>query len=295
MINFQLRRVQQWVDEERSEVVERALAEFRKLAPKSEEVEPEFVETVEGIWREWLIYEYRDKPISPPLIVEYAMLHRHELTDTELHELMAICKTNFYEQLEITGPREKGEWIEMYGMTTGRKYRVYDVALSKNAPKFGTTWGRLAKINRRWNLVGTDTIVLPLTTTARMKAMMRKELKREKISCTTVLEMLTKHEPAKVITKKEIKNKRKTLEKQYQKLQLKSKILGSFEDLIARVWSEKRSVPFGDWLQDSTKDLQIPDRVLIQNLSFFQDVWNYFPHKVLGGKAPIEVFPDISN
>ena len=193
MINFRLRRVQQWVDEERSEVVERALTEFRKLAPRQEDVETHFLETLEGIWREWLIYEYRDKPISPPLIVEYAMLHRHELTEVELHELTAICPTNFYEQLEITGSRVVGEWIEMYGMTTGKKYKVYDVALSKNAPKFGTTWGRLAKINRRWNLVGSDTVVVPFTTTKRMKTIMRRELKKEKLSCVVVLGMLKKH------------------------------------------------------------------------------------------------------
>lgn len=283
------------MDRERAGVVVKALQEFRKLAPKRETVETEFLGTLEGIWREWLVYEYREKPTSPSLIVEYAMLHRHELTDVELRELTAICQTNFYEQLEITGPRKVSEWIEMYGITSGRAYKVYDVALSKSAPKCGTTWGRLAKINRRWNLVGADTVVLPLTTTARMKAMMRKELRKEKLSCTVVLEMLTKHETAKTVTKKEIKNKRKVLGKQYHKLQQQFPQIGGFDNLVARVWGEKREVPFGDWLQDTTKVLLIPDKVLIQNLSFFQEVWNYFPHQITGDKAPVEILPDSSS
>lgn len=72
MINFRLGRVQRWVDAERPEMVERAMAEFRKLAPKKEEVEPDFLVTLEGILREGV----KKEGISCTVVLD--MLKKHK-------------------------------------------------------------------------------------------------------------------------------------------------------------------------------------------------------------------------
>jgi len=39
----------------------------------------------------------------------------------------------------------------------------------------------------------------------------------------------------------------------------------------------------------------MPERVIFKHYQLFGDIWNYFPHKRLKGKSPVELFRDKHN
>lgn len=49
---------------------------------------------------------------------------------------------------------------------------------------------------------------------------------------------------------------------------------------------------FADFYKDLTS-IGITEKMIVENTKFFQDFWNYFPHKILGGKCPAEKYKDV--
>ena len=119
---------------------------------------------VQSIFNEWLIFEFK-LPNGMNIATEYCLRNPDQLPKDQLKELEQIIKTQFYEMLEI----EKvlpGEWVEAYGLYSGRTYRIFDHLLSLSAAKEGKGCfpGRLAKLEGCWILVGADTFFLPQKT-----------------------------------------------------------------------------------------------------------------------------------
>ena len=90
-----------------------------------------------------------------------------------------------------------------------------------------------------------------------------------------------------IVTKKEIKNKRKKLQKNYEKLKEKYGISTSFDKLKDFLFNENYSSHFADFYTD-IEVIGIKRDMVIENTQFFQDFWNYFPHKKLDGKCPAD-------
>jgi len=49
-----------------------------------------------------------------------------------------------------------------------------------------------------------------------------------------------------------------------------------------------------DFYTDLIK-MGMPERVIFKHYQLFGDIWNYFPHKRLKGKSPVELFRDKHN
>lgn len=45
---------------------------------------------------------------------------------------------------------------------------------------------------------------------------------------------------------------------------------------------------FNEWLAEDIIAIGVPEHMIADNLSFFQNLWNFFPHKKLNGACPAE-------
>jgi hypothetical protein len=77
----------------------------------------------------------------------------------------------------------------------------------------------------------------------------------------------------------------------YNNLQKKYSFSIPFDSVIAMIYEENRSSP-GDVMEALIKK-GIPEEALFVDSQLFQDMWNFFPHKVLNNKSPIESFQEM--
>ena len=167
-------------------------------------------EQVMALFSEWLIFEYRNNK-NQRLIDLYYLKDPDSLPENQSKELKQIIETERYDFLEIDEIK-KGEHFTAYGIYSGKEYKIYDKMGSSSLPEIGTLPGRIAKINKKWHLVGTDTFVIPMTYTNRAKKMLKLKDSQEKISCKQILEYYLPKDIEKTkFSAKEIKNKRKKL------------------------------------------------------------------------------------
>lgn len=170
---------------------------------------------------------------------------------------------------------------------------------SLSVPSKGSFWGRLAKVNNRWYLVGSNPLFFPITYTPRAKKMFSKQNKDQRLSAKDVLSFLLPDESRKneeidmsQLTPKAIKNKRKKIEKKFNKLMKKHDLKIAFKQMIEFVYQENYKTNHADFYKDIAK-LGIPEEIIIKNIQLFGDIWNYFPHKTLDGKSPAEKYREI--
>ena len=110
-----------------------------------------------------------------------------------------------------------GSYMLLEDIFTGDKYKVYDRLGSSNIAGEGMLMARIAKIEKKWYLIGANPVHLPLTYTPRMKRMLRRENKDGfRPSVKDAAAMLIKQEisPTKLprpVSKEEIRRKRKKL------------------------------------------------------------------------------------
>lgn len=90
-----------------------------------------------------------------------------------------------------------------------------------------------------------------------------------------------------LLTRDAIGTKRMDVEKRFGVLTRKYKVTLSFSTLVNFVYNESYEDHFADFYKDITA-IGIPERMIVDNLSFFQDLWNFFPHKKLGGVCPAQ-------
>lgn len=65
----------------------------------------------------------------------------------------------------------------------------------------------------------------------------------------------------------------------------------AFKTITDFVYEENYQPHFADYLTDLIK-LGIPELMCIEHIDYFQEIWNYFPHKSLGGKCPHELYQE---
>ena len=65
-----------------------------------------------------------------------------------------------------------------------------------------------------------------------------------------------------------------------------------FDRVAEFIYRENYQTNFADKFKDLMK-LGIPEKTMVEQIKFFQDVWNFFPHKKLKGKCPAEKVAEI--
>jgi len=250
---------------------------------------------ISGLFNEWLIYDYK-LPNKTTFAKEYFLKNPDNLGKSLLNELEQILKTQFYDLLEITEIKP-GQWLKVYSFKKGKNFKIWDKLGSMSARRKSTITGRLAKINNRWNLVGSDGIQLPFYSTQRHKKFMHQAEGGFQFTPKDTLKLLIKKESSdqslqqKIYTKKNIKNKRKKLKKKFEKLTKKYNFQLPFQKVVDFIYNENYQSNHADMGKDLIK-LGIPKKALLNSTKLFQDIWNFFPHKTLKGKCPQEMFQE---
>lgn len=292
MLKIKLGKIIDYVYEDEN-LIRKAMAEFFGKA----EIYPEMenFEQVQGLFNEWLIFEF--KVDSATIAAEYYLKNPDSLSNKYLDELKQILETQFFDILEVAEIK-RGEWIKVYPLSKGKTYKVYDIMASSTIPPKGSFWGRLAKVDNRWYLVGSNPLFLPLTYTPRMKKMLFQESKRKSMFAKDVLGFLLPAEDKNVswqtplsLTLKQLKNKRKKIEKEFAKLAEKYNLKVSFKELVNFVYQENYKTNHADFYKDIAK-LGIPEELIVKKTQLFVNLWNYFPHKSLRGKSPAEMYKE---
>ena|SRR3990167_6536091 len=90
------------------------------------------------------------------------------------------------------------------------------------------------------------------------------------------------------VSKQEILKKRKELEIVYQGLTKEITGCMSFSELIKLIYEEDVRPPLDVWDRIMKKGL--PNKIFMENIQLFNDIWNFFPHRSLGNECPVGLY-----
>ena len=93
------------------------------------------------------------------------------------------------------------------------------------------------------------------------------------------------------MSKKELEKKRASLKEQFENLQKDDSLSVSFENIVSFVYNEHYKTNFADFFADLVK-LGVPEKMVFSKTDLFNDIWNFFPHKLLNGKSPYEMYKE---
>lgn len=292
MLKIKLGKIVNYAYQKGEAVIRKAMAEFfgkTKIYPEMENFQ-----SIQGFFHEWLVFDFKLKS-GINIISDYYLKNPDNLSQDILNELKQIIKTQFFDILEIVDVRP-GAWLKLYGLSSGKIYKVYDKVGSSNNISKGSLWTRLGKVNNRWYLVGSNPLCLPIISTPRMRKIYLKQNKGKYPSIKKVLSFLLPKENKGIkridpsqLTPKDIKNKRKKLEKKFNKLVKANSLKVSFKQITDFVYEENYKNNHADFPKDLAK-LGIPQGIIVKKIQFFGEVWNFFPHKKLKGKSPVEMY-----
>ncbi|OGD62755.1 hypothetical protein A2160_04795 [Candidatus Beckwithbacteria bacterium RBG_13_42_9] len=266
-------------------VVDRAYREFFGSMP------PEKLKTEwEDLFLEWLIFDYKQSA-GTSFLVEYILKNPDKLDKKVIDQFKQIAKTELYSQFEIQEIK-KGEWFILEDLYTGKSYKVYEKKGTSFIESQGTIPGRIAQVDKRWYLVGANSVYYPITYTERFKKNLR-EIKATNCSPKDTVELLIAQEnrpldTSPILTKKQIKNKRKRLRKDYEKNMTKYGLTLTIDDLLKEIYEEDRTNVLDFWQSLIKKGLT--EKFILDKTIILQDIWNHFPHKCLKGLSPAEAY-----
>ena len=92
----------------------------------------------------------------------------------------------------------------------------------------------------------------------------------------------------------ELEKSRQKIQKRYSLLASRHGFTPTFDDVVHFVFTENYHHNEADFYTDLIK-MGMPERVIFKHYQLFGDIWNYFPHKRLKGKSPVELFRDKHN
>ena len=232
-------------------------------------------------------------PTGTTIITEYFLKNPDRLSESLMDELRQIIQTSVYDLFEVVSA-VSGVSITVIGLFTGKRYIVSERSLSRQiGNRKGTFYNRVARVGDVYYFVGSNPAFYPMTYTDRMKTVLR-ENNKERITPKHAAELLlapVKQSLKKNITKAAIKRKRLSVMRRFGQLKHKYEFSTSFEILANFLYQENYRGHHADFYTD-LKRIGIEYNVVVENLRFFEDFWNYFPHKVLGDTCPAEKYQE---
>ena len=246
-------------------------------------------------YMEWIMFDFVLKN-GRTFLIDYVLLNPDHLDQQTISQFKQIAETQNYSDYQIFGIK-RGEWINLEDIYTGKIYKVYDELGSKTILDEGTILARIARVDGKWYLVGANPVGFPITYTERMKKNLRNDFSKNKTKITPkdlykLIVEQRKNPPkmSKPLTKTQLKKKREELEKIFNKKAKKYKVRMTFTELLKVIYDENRTNVLDLWIGLGKRGLT--EKFVIDEMQLLSDIWNNFPHKCLGGKAPIELMPD---
>jgi hypothetical protein len=287
MLQVKLNKVVMYATQHES-MMRKAVEEFFGITPIDQHMEN--IEAISGLFNEWLIFDFK-MPSGATFIVDYYFRNPDSLPKEQLEELRQIIETQQFEMLELQSIK-RGKCLRVYGLYSGKNYTVYEHSGSLAAPEKGTFWGRIARVHDKHILVGSNPMFFSTISTPRSKKLYLAN-KPDHFSPKDVLPLVLSQRAKsslnvkKQMSKKELEKKRASLKEQFEKLQKDNSLSVSFESILSFVYNENYKNNFADFFADLIK-LGIPEKIVFFKSDLFNDIWNFFPHKLLNGKSPYE-------
>ncbi len=246
---------------------------------------------ISSLFNEWLIFDYR---LSSDVTIAtwYYLKNPDHMPDALLHELRDIIQTQTYDLFEVENIHP-GEWVDVWGLSSGKKYHVLERTFSRELQgRKGCFFNRVARVHGDYYFIGSNPFLFPITHTDRSRAFFGNS-KNKPLSPKDALPFLFEKNDTKQsglavsLTRDAIRSKRRKLEKKFGEFIRDYQPDVTFSTLVNFVYNESYEDHFADFYKDITA-LGIPERMIVDNLPFFQDLWNFFPHKKLGGTCPAQ-------
>ncbi|MBU1322672.1 hypothetical protein KKE48_00855 [Patescibacteria group bacterium] len=289
-MNFKLGKVVAYVGRSGADI-QKAAREFfgkNKIYPNM----PAF-ENIASLFNEWLIFDFK-LPSGSTVISEYYLKNPDSLPDRLMDELKQIITTSVYDLFEVES-LNKGTDLTVWGLFTGQRYRVLEKSLSLSlGNRKGCFFNRIAKVNGNYYFIGSNPVFLPVVHTDRSRKMFKAD-NREIVTPKNALFLLVppKSAPPKpIVTEGGIKKIQQKLQKQFEELKAKYRVNATFAKLKNFLLNENYKDHFADFYKDIIA-IGITEEMVVENIKFFQDFWNYFPHKKLRGKCPAERYREV--
>lgn len=264
----------------------RALAEFfdDSIVPDEEEEK-----TLYPLFHEWILFDFRQKS-GTSFINEYILKNPDNIPESDIDHFEQISKSHIFSHFAIISV-QRGEWIEIEDVFTGQIYRIHDRTSSTTIPEKGLLHVRIGCVDKKWYFVGAYPLLFPTVYTQRMKKILRSDLSKVPRSPKDTANLLHQHSnftSPPVLTKKEIKNKRKKLRKEFNKKVRRYNTKLNFNAVADAIYKENKVSVLDFWKQLANDGLG--DEFIDKELQLLQDMWNYLPHEILGDKSPAELY-----
>jgi len=294
MLNFRLSKIVSYIG--RSGVdVEKAAGEFFDGIEIQQDMPN--IEQISSLFNEWLIFDYK-LTTGVTISTDYYLKNPDNLSEDIMDELKQIIETQTYQlfELEDTIP---GEYVVVYSLFSGKKYKVIEKTFSREAlGRKGSFFNRVANVNGDYYFVGSNPTFLPFTYTDRSRKFYL-ETDKTVLTPKSALGFLLPKKENEEVNKDEkylqikdgIKLRQRELKKEFIALKKKYKINVSFDKLTAFVYKEAYKDHFADFYKDVIR-IEIPEKMIFEEYKFFQNLWNFFPHKVLGNKCPADLYKE---
>lgn len=243
------------------------------------------------LFSEWLTFDYKQAN-GLSFLADYLLRNPDNLDKKMLDSLQQVLASHWYGEFEIAGV-SRSSFLLLEHLYSGKKVKVYDKSSTATIPPEGTLHARLGKVNGKWYFVGSNPNYMPLTHTKRMKALLRKEIDPAKLTPIDTWRLIShKTSAPPEETKQDIANKQQLLKHQYEDVMKRVGNGLSFESLVAIIFKENSAQPLDLFMSLTKKGM--PEEILFTETQLLQDIWNYFPHKILHGKSPAEIFQKLS-
>lgn len=243
------------------------------------------------LFSEWLIFDYKQAN-GLTFLADYILRNPDDLDKKLLSSFQQVLASQWYGEFEITEV-VRSKYVLLEHLYSSTKVQVYDKTSTVSIPEEGTLHARLGKNDGKWYFVGANPIYMPLTHTKRMKQLLQKEIDRPKFSPIDTWRLLSqKVPPPPKENAQDIKKKREDLRRQYMDTMKRFGATLPFQTLTKIIYEETSSQPLDLFMALTKKGM--PEELIFTESQLLQDIWNYFPHKILHGKSPAELFQKLS-
>jgi len=244
---------------------------------------------ISGLFNDWVIYDFHPTGSEASPIAQYYLKNPHRLPQIQLETLRQVIATQHYSLYQIEKTKRQ-EWLDLLDIASGKKYRVYDTKGSSNASQVGCLSARLACVDNKWFIVGSNPLCFPITFTNRALKFHSKNT--GKLTPKIIFDNTIKSAKSnvEVLPDKDIPAKRILIEHEFDQVAKKYNVHMTFQEMVAFVYNERYKDHFAQFYKDLMVKKGVCEEMIFENTQLFQDIWNYFPHKVLGGRCPNELY-----
>ncbi len=292
--------------EKDTRIMDSAVAAFFDDLGLSEDPDPKELEEISTLFNEWLLFEHKVTNGVTTLQWYYdtVVCSESKKADKALaEELKVILETNIFQPLELLEVKA-GEYVLVKGLCTQHTYKIYDKAFSLGAKSAGlikgtTFFGRIARVNDRWEFVGGNPHFMPVHVSPRAQKMFFAGQTFDFmgfVKLFTIKPAGTKKGDSLTASLQDVdvEGTRRQLERDFNVLKDKHHMVGSYQGLIDLIYKENYRTNFADFITDSFKYLSLKeDTVGFKTVKKMVDLlfamWNLYPHKELKGLSPLEM------